>query len=272
MIGGRVVHRGRGGPGNAATTPQRQLERHLNAAAHGCPSPRTVVACVAGAGLPRARRRVERVLAHRFPAARRRVYPDYVAAWAAAPPEADVAVIVGTGSVVCSRRGRGGFAVSGGRGWLRGDHGSAVRLGEALVRDHCRSPRAELAAPLGSLFGSAEPAGIAAALSSAETPQLLLARAAPLLTAAAATGEERAVSLLESEMLLLARTIDSHLGRHHRDRETPTLALSGGVASSLAARAALARSLHGLGRSVAVVHVAGSHAPAAARLASELCR
>ena len=64
------------------------------------------------------------------------VAPDYVAAFLAAPPDSDLCIVAGTGSVVCSRAVDGSFLISGGRGWILGDHGGAARLGQAALEHY----------------------------------------------------------------------------------------------------------------------------------------
>ena len=123
---GSVVHEGSGGPGNPLMVRGDALREHYEAALAGCPEPDVAVACVAGSGHEESRCRVETLLRTRFPAAAVHVLPDYAAAWAAAPANAAAVVVAGTGSVVCTRREDGTFRVSGGLGWMIGDHGSAA--------------------------------------------------------------------------------------------------------------------------------------------------
>src|SRR5262249_47577599 len=78
----------------------------------------------------------------RSPGADSQGAPDYVAAFLAAPRGTDACIVAGTGSVVCSRAADGGYRVSGGRGWILGDHGSAARLGRAALEHFVNHPAA----------------------------------------------------------------------------------------------------------------------------------
>lgn len=137
---GAVVHEGVGGPGNPIAADRQTLLDSYGAALAGCPPARRVVACVSGAGGAAERDQIRALLTELLPGARIEVHPDYVAAVAAAPDRTDVTVIAGTGSLICSRSTDGTFAVSGGRTWILGDHGSAARLGRALLEWYCNDP------------------------------------------------------------------------------------------------------------------------------------
>lgn len=248
VAAGRVIHEGRGGPGNPLATGPDALAASYLAALAGCPEPARVAACVSGAGGLPQRTQVELLLAGRFPSASIQVVPDYVAAVLAAPAGTDVIVIAGTGSVVCSAAPDGGYAVSGGRGWILGDRGSAARLGQAALEWFCEEPGRdpELARMVRECVGLADWRDIVGALAASVHPSALLARAAPVLTRSAEQGSAWAAARLEAEMAALARATARHIERHlspsgHAGRVR--VALAGGVWASPAARSAFAAAL-----------------------------
>lgn len=272
---GKVIFDGRGGPGNPLVVDERLLSVSFATALAGCPEPGFVAACVAGAANAEPRSRISSVLTSLFPNAVVQVHPDYVAAVEAAPTDADVIVVAGTGSVVCSRMPDGAYATSGGRGWILGDFGSAARLGRAALEWFCGDPVAagpEFAAEVGSLVGTCDWHEIVAALSVAQSPAAFLARAAPLLTGAAAREEGWAAQRLEMEMSALAAEIVRHVEQHLGGQEVRRVALSGGVWESqeaeLCFRAILARALPRCG----VVKCVLSPLDGAVRLAESMVR
>ena len=138
----QIVHEATSGPGNPLAVDSVTMEASYHAALADCPPPAHVAACVAGAGGQEEQGRIAELLMARFPGAQVRVEPDFVAALLAAPAGTDVCVIAGTGSVICSATD-GGFAVSGGQGWILGDHGFRSAswqgcAGALRVRSHSR--------------------------------------------------------------------------------------------------------------------------------------
>jgi glucosamine kinase len=236
---GRVVHDGASGPGNPISVDPAAMQVSYHAALAGCPPAAHVAACVAGAGGQEQQARIASLLAGRFPGAQVRVVPDFVAALLAAPPGTDVCVIAGTGSVVCSAA-PGGFAASGGRGWILGDHGSAARLGRAALERFVADPAAAppwVSAAVREIFGNDDWRAVVRAVSRSPSPAVLLARAAPVLTRAAEQGERWAAGRLDEEMAALAATTARHI-EEHVPAPAPGLALSGGVWASRAAESA----------------------------------
>jgi glucosamine kinase len=214
---GQVIYEGAGGPGNPLAADEQTLRASYGAALAGCPSPTHVGACVAGTGSAAQRARIAGLLAGYFPGAMVRVVPDFVAAFLAAPRDTDVCVIAGTGSLACSKAPDGSYAVSGGRGWILGDHGSASRLGRAALEWFVGDPAAvpaDFAAAVEEMFGSGDWRRIVSAVNCAASPAALLARAAPLLTAAAERGAKWSVERLEAEMTALASTAVRHIEQH----------------------------------------------------------
>lgn len=241
--GDAVIHTGIGGPGNPLSTTQAQLTRSFHDALDGCPDPVIVAVCAAGAAGDRGRGRIERLVSNRFPDATVVVAPDYVAALMAAGPAADVVVVAGTGSIVCSRATNGAPRVSGGHGWIIGDHGSAARLGRLVLDHHCATggAAASLAAGIEEVYGTSEPARLVAALHVSDAPAAFLARAAPVLTAAAEHDQPWADRALERQMHALAATTAEHVDCW--SHAAPRVALCGGVWSSAVARRAFERAL-----------------------------
>jgi N-acetylglucosamine kinase-like BadF-type ATPase len=247
---GQVMHEGASGPGNPLAVDPAAMRASYYAALAGCPPAGYVAACVAGAGSKEQQAHITSLLAERFPGAQVRVVPDFVAALLAAPPGTDVCVIAGTGSVICSAAD-GGFAVSGGRGWILGDHGSAARLGRAALERFVADPAAAPGLFTGAvkgIFGDEDWRAVVSAVSRAPSPARLLARAAPLLTTAAEQGERWAGDRLDEEMASLAVTTVRHIEEHVRT-PAPSLALSGGVWASPAAQSAFTAAVRRLSTS-----------------------
>jgi N-acetylglucosamine kinase-like BadF-type ATPase len=229
---GDVVHEGTGGPGNPLSAAMQTLEDSYQAALAGCPPAAQVCACVAGTSAPGQRAQIASLLASRFPDAQVSVLPDYVGAFHAAPEGTDVSVIAGTGTVICSRAPDGGYAVSGGLGWILSDHGSAARLGQAALEHVVNGPtpvRAPVVTALVKTFGTSDPQLIARTVNSSSQPAQLLAGAAPLLTSAAEQGAAWAIRWLNTEMAELAATATHHIRQNVSQPGTVRMALSGGV-------------------------------------------
>ena len=244
--GGKVVHSGEGGPGNPLAVSSPELLKSYAAALAGCPEPAVVAACVAGAGSAAGRARIEVVLQQFFPRALISVRPDYVAAFMAARAGTQTLVVAGTGSIICSRLSAdGSYRVSGGRGWIVGDHGSAARLGRAYLDWYCRSddPPPTAAPCAEAAFGSREPASIVAQLHTSAAPAAFLASGAPLLTAAAERGETWAQTLLTGEMEVLAEATATHLANWVPGDRPVRLGLSGGVWTSPLATSEFGRAI-----------------------------
>ena len=98
---GAILHQGQAGPANLANTPPGRLQNHLYRATENSPAPDFVCGCFAGLLTADDRSRANDILARTFPSAKVRSEPDYYAALMASE-DADVCVVAGTGSVVCS--------------------------------------------------------------------------------------------------------------------------------------------------------------------------
>ncbi len=269
---GAVLFEGRGGAGNPVAADGQTLRASYAAALAGCPAADRVVASVSGTRDQERRQAVRLLIAELLPGAEIVVVPDYVGAVEASPAGADVTVICGTGSLVCGRLADGELAISGGRGWILGDHGSAARLGRAALEWYCDDPAGgagSFAADVAGLFGSADWRPIVAGVHSAASPAAHLARAAPLLTAAAETGAAWATERLNAELSALAATAMRHIGRFVGRPGIVRVTLTGGVWSSPAAVSCFGAALNRLGPPQ-VVTAKAAHTPldAAVRLAA----
>jgi glucosamine kinase len=266
-----VVHEGKGGPGNPLMADAETIRASYHAALRGCPKADRVAACVSGAGGEAQRAQIKVLLTDRFPDADVHVAPDYVAVLLAAPPGTDLCIVAGTGSVVCSRATDGSLQVSGGRGWILGDHGGAARLGrvalEHYVADVGGAP-APFVARVREFFGDDDWRCVVHAVHAAPNPAPVLARAAPLLTAAAEDGQQWAVRHLVLEMTVLAGTAARHIEQHVTGAGAVHVVLSGGVWSSQAAQSTLTKALGQLShRPVTVTRVLADPLAGAIRLA-----
>jgi N-acetylglucosamine kinase-like BadF-type ATPase len=186
---------------------------------------------------------VHDVLAELWPEAEIGVVADYHAAHRAAG--SDICVIAGTGSVVCSRDADGRWVLDGGRGWILGDHGSSARLGQELLAwyvDQPDSVPASAASALCEILGTTDWRGVVSRVHSSSAPAATLGAVAPVLTALAEAGNERAVRIVEGQLSELARTTIRHASRRQATKPL-TVGLVGGVWASPAAVAVFERAL-----------------------------
>jgi len=271
---GIVLFEGSGGPGNPLTADQETVRASYRMALAGCPAAGRVAACVSGTRGQAQRAQIAGLLAGRFPGADIYVAPDYVAAFLAAPQGTDACIVAGTGSVVCSRAGDGGYRVSGGLGWILGDHGSAARLGRAALEHFVSQPAtvpASFAAAIGEIFGDSDRRSVVSAVQTARNPAPLLARAAPLLTAAAQTQQPWATERLDAEMTALAATAARHIEQHIPGTQEVHVALCGGVWASQIARSSLTSALaRASSRRAVVTRSLGDPIAGAVRLAGSI--
>jgi N-acetylglucosamine kinase-like BadF-type ATPase len=273
---GTVVFEGSGGPGNPLTADQQTVRASYRIALAGCPAAARVAACVSGTRGQAQRAQIAGLLAGRFPGADIHVAPDYVAAFLAAPQGTDACIVAGTGSVVCSSGGDGGYRVSGGLGWILGDHGSAARLGRAALEHFVTYPAtvpASFAAAIGEIFGDGDRRSVVRAVQTARNPAPLLARAAPLLTAAAQARQPWATEQLDGEMMALAATAARHIEQHIPGTREVRVALCGGVWASQIARSSLTSALASASsRRTVVTRSLGDPIAGAVRLAGSIRR
>jgi N-acetylglucosamine kinase-like BadF-type ATPase len=136
---------------NVAEVAPRTVERRLTAllAELGPMHPVACCAGSAGAEVPAARKRLEKLLMRLLPGCRIAVVHDTRLILAAAGLASGIALIAGTGSVAYGRDGGGREARVGGWGWLLGDEGSAVWLAREAAREVMR--RSDAGEPTGRL-------------------------------------------------------------------------------------------------------------------------
>jgi glucosamine kinase len=149
--GGRILAEAEGMGANVATVAPGLVERRLTALVDELGPMRPVACCAgsAGAEVPEARKRLERLLARLLPGCRVAVVHDARLVLAAAGLASGIALIAGTGSVAYGRDGDGREARAGGWGWLLGDDGSAAWLAREAAREVMR--RADAGEPAGRL-------------------------------------------------------------------------------------------------------------------------
>jgi glucosamine kinase len=148
---GRVIAESEGMGANVAELSPSLVERRLTAliAELGTVHPVACCAGSAGAEVPVARMRLEKLLARLLPGCRVAVVHDTRLILAAAGLASGIALISGTGSVAYGRDSGGREARVGGWGWLLGDEGSAVWLAREAAREVMR--RADAGEPSGPL-------------------------------------------------------------------------------------------------------------------------
>lgn len=233
--GNAALHRGRSGPGNLASTPQVEIDRHIREAVGDSPAPHYAVACFAGLLTDADRQRALVLLEGILPGAKIQAYADY---WGSleAEPGTDIVVIAGTGSLIASKSD-GGCIKSGGGGPLLGDFGSAFDIGRrALGKTVLAADPAE-ASPIfwqtvGEVFGTDEPNQVLAAVYRSVSPAARVARLAPAVALDAARGLEYAKDSVDQALSALAQATWQHILKHipgDEDGNPIQLRLSGGL-------------------------------------------
>jgi N-acetylglucosamine kinase-like BadF-type ATPase len=151
--GGSIVAEVEGPGANVATLPPAVVKRRLTELiaqielAHLEPS--ACCAGAAGAEVPAARTRLEKLLASLLPGWRISVVHDTRLILSAARMDEGIALISGTGSVAYGRNAEGREARAGGWGWQLGDEGGGAWITREAAREVLR--RAEAGQPLGPL-------------------------------------------------------------------------------------------------------------------------
>ena len=160
-----------------------------------------------------------------------RVEPDFAAAFYACDPLADVCVIAGTGSSICSLRA-GELVRSGGGGYLLGDEGSAFQLGRDALRhflDDDTRPSERLRNAVLGVFRTDSKAEVIASLYRSATPPAKLAKLAKVLSEEAAAGEHYALKSVSENMSALAERTAAHIKREVLTDAAVRVTLAGGV-------------------------------------------
>jgi N-acetylglucosamine kinase-like BadF-type ATPase len=267
MWQGAVVYEGSGGPGNPLTADSETVCASYRGALAGCPAAGRVAACVSGTSGRAQRKQIADLLTGRFPGADVKVVPDYIGAFLAAPRATDACIVAGTGSVVCSRAADGSYQVSGGRGWILGDHGSAARLGRAALEyfvSHPADVPSSFTSVIGEIFGDNHWRSVVRAVQTARNP-------APLL--AAEKQEHWATEQLDAEMSALAATAARHIEQHIPGMPEVRIALCGGVWASPSARSSLSSAMKSVGSCrVIVTRSVSDSIEGAVRLAGSICQ
>ncbi|MEE4541483.1 BadF/BadG/BcrA/BcrD ATPase family protein [Streptomyces sp. V4-01] len=259
-IGGAVLGRGAGGPGNALTVGRADLTRHLTDAVAGAVPPglRGQVAAVFGGfagaaeglggerghGLAVSCLR-DALAANGITGAAVGVGGDTEVALASAPgaPADGLVLIAGTGAISTRLTGGRRAAVVDGHGWLLGDEGSGYWLGGHAVRRALealdgRGPWTALVGLVAAHYLGEQAAGVGPAAGFERRhelgegivtraygePPAALARLSRAAVTAAGQGDEAALRLLDEAAGLLAGTVAA-LG----PRAGEPLVLTGGL-------------------------------------------
>jgi glucosamine kinase len=147
---GRILADVEGAGANVAVLPAHLVETRLRELLAGIGErPDACCAGSAGAEVPPARARLEKLLASIWPGCKITVVHDSQLVLAAAGFDSGIALISGTGAVVYGRDREGREARAGGWGWQVGDDGSAVWVAREAAREVMR--RADAVEPLGRL-------------------------------------------------------------------------------------------------------------------------
>jgi len=228
---GAIIFQGQSGAANLVSTPEARLKRNLINATRGCEPADFVCGCFAGLLGDETRSQAEDLLRQMFPGSSVRAEPDYTAAFYASPPQTDVCVIAGTGSLVCSRSDHG-VVKSGGRGYILGDYGSGFHYGrDALIHflDHPRAASSALRQAVIEVFGTEHEPTIVAAVYKAGTAPQILGRLARVLGTDATAGESYALASLDRNGRSLAGVVTEHVNRYLTRSDTLSVSLAGGL-------------------------------------------
>lgn len=228
---GHTLHQGQAGPANIASTPPGKLQNHVIKASREAPAPDYVCGCFAGLLVQEDRRRAEQFLSATFPGAKVRAEPDYFAALMASEG-ADICVIAGTGSLVCSKH-NGVVVKSGGRGFILGDYCSAFQFGRAAMMhflqvgpNRCSE---NLAAVIEERFGSVQENEVLARLYRGGLPTAQLAKLASAFAKDVRAGESYTEPVLKEQTSLLAKIVKSHITSYCPHQKELTISLAGGL-------------------------------------------
>ncbi len=193
---------------------------------------------VAGYSAVEKRRQFINLVRSRYPSAAVEVAPDYLIAHSGAFPEGSgVIVIAGTGSIAYGVNPIGESAVVGGYGYLIDDQGTGYGLGRSVLaaagKTFDGTGGAEI---LTRLFidktGITTREALIAEVYGGRLDRLTIASFAPLVTEAAAAGDQYADSLLMHAGGALARVAQSAVVRLFAENETVPVARVGGLWSA----------------------------------------
>lgn len=245
---GKILGGGTGGPCNHAAAGEgaKRLRYAITESVSGACAQaglagtvRFAVACCGMSGGPDDKRAI---LEELLPADRVILATDAEIALAGATTTGrGIIVIAGTGSIAFGRNEAGVTARVGGWGYLFGDEGSAydiVRqaLRAALRKEEGWGPRTALRQTLLEASGAKTANDVLHLFYTPQWPRDRIAGLAPLVDAAAASGDETAREVLEYAALQLATLAASVQRRLWHRGEAVEVAFSGGVFNSHAVR------------------------------------
>lgn len=240
----RLVWEGVGPAANLATTSADEASALLGQLLAGCPHPDSACGAFAGLVTTRQASSVEETLHELFPGAIVTTVPDFEAALAACEPIANVCVIAGTGSIVCSRHDAA-VKRTGGRGYVLGDEGSAFQFGRDAMLAFLDGSDEAVSEALGTAveqaFGTRSRNDAVAALYASPGLAGRVASLAPALATDAANEEIYALKSLRTNMAKLAHVCRMHLKRY--GPEDPVIGCQGGLWASPAYRVAFVDAL-----------------------------
>ncbi|MEU8819067.1 BadF/BadG/BcrA/BcrD ATPase family protein [Actinoplanes sp. NPDC048796] len=208
---GSVVGRGLAGPGNPLTAGPAHAAAAVAAAvlaALGDHPPESVVAATLGIAGPATATQFAPSLAALGVRAPVTLVGDVVTAFASGTPApAGAVLIAGTGAIAASVRADAVERTSDGLGWLLGDEGSGRWLGLQAIRTAVRTWSAPFASRI------ATQAGVATADEMVYWAQSLpwneIGDLAPLVCAAARTGDPHAKAIVDDAVTHLVATLDN---------------------------------------------------------------
>jgi N-acetylglucosamine kinase-like BadF-type ATPase len=240
----KTIWTGAGAEANLASTPN--AIDNLRKTVEGCPQPEAVCAAFAGLVSSEQKQSAESALSNLFPNARVVAVPDYEAALIACGNGIDVCVIAGTGSLVCSRT-NGVTIVSGGRGYILGDEGSAFQYGrDALLHYLDDAPddiSQDLRKAIETTFGTTKKPDVINALYAAtDAPK----RIASLAEAFAKDAERQSIYALKSLRIhpgKLAHIVAIHLRTYMPELMNVNVGCQGGLWTGKAFRDAFTQQL-----------------------------
>jgi N-acetylglucosamine kinase-like BadF-type ATPase len=145
-----------------------------------------------------------------------------------------LAIVAGTGSIALALNREGKDARAGGWGYLLGDEGSAFRTGLLGLRAACRAADGvgESTALLPLLLkelGTTDAREFIPAVYRGKWDKAALARLAPIVLGAAASGDRTATAIAESEARELAKTAAGAVAAGGLPRDGVPMALTGGM-------------------------------------------
>jgi glucosamine kinase len=208
--GGPIRHRKEHGAHDAARNAARTA---VGEALQGVDGRTVVAACLALTGSEEA---VSEAVAELVPGADVFVLEnDALAALAAGRHgEGGIGLIAGTGTVAVATGRRGGFARSGGLGWLLGDEGGAYWIGVQAIRAAVHAvdgsgPATALSAGLPERLSQPSMRDVAEAATGQLLDRVAIGRLAPDVVAAADAGDRVAAAIVDDAVAHLAQLVTS---------------------------------------------------------------